>query len=195
MTEATTTDEIIGMADLEPFIKQFKCDEQKLKNIRLAFEQLINRFDSISHDEVRRIIYRYNELLQKKICFSSSDALSIGMDVISEMRQKPTLRLDDFSTTGYSATLGLIFEGQKISCTAVGNGMIHAIVNCFRKKFPDLRLQIHRCTCLSSNDNGMLHHVFVRLLLNYREGEADTIETDLILATIRAIIKALNKTL
>jgi 2-isopropylmalate synthase len=207
----TTTEETLAMpelldatvlkiTDLQLFLETLDgYDEQKLQKIRWGLESALTKNGHISHKELERIISRCRQLLDERICFSHSDITAIATDVISEMRQKHKLELVDFLVVcrqgSYNAGLELKLHGETFSRQAEGSGAIHAIINCFRQTFSDLRLQIYRCNCLSSNENGSLHQAFVRLLYNHQEGESDAVETDLILATIRAIIKALNRTL
>ncbi len=168
---------------------------------RHAVEEALKELGyKISDKQLQKITSRIKELAekQKKIC--EEDLIAIADDILGELSEKDQpLKLKEFSVFTSNkmtplSTVVMDIEGEEKVAAAAGVGTVDAASKAILSAVPvNVRLKEYNLKAITGGTDALADVVIRIVDENKREYQAEAVHQDIVIASITALVKGINK--
>jgi 2-isopropylmalate synthase len=165
---------------------------------RHAIESFLNSKGLIFRPEqVTAVVARVKELADKHKTVFNEDVLAIANEIGSRLTEKERriklkeIAVDTGNRMEPRANITLLIDGQLKTGTATGVGSIDAISKALKSAAGHFKLKEYRLKAITGGTDA-LADVFVTISCGGKEFFAEAVDEDIVVASIKALIKALN---
>lgn len=152
-------------------------------------------------NQLKEIVKRIKQLGDEGKRISDADLMAIA-DTVLALECKPTIRMHQFTVVSGSnmmptASVTLSVNGNEITGAATGNGPVDAAMQVLRKSVADvadIRLEEYHVDAISGGTNALVE-VTVRLSKDGKIVTSRGARTDIIMASVEAMIAGMNRLL
>jgi len=167
-----------GKASVEAVMKElgYKATEEQMKEILKRIKEIGDRGKRVTDADVRTIIETVLQVKREK------KVVLDDLSIVSGMKIMPT------------ASVKLKINGQEIIEAAVGLGPVDAAINAIKKaikEFGDIKLVSYRVDAITGGSDALVD-VMVQLKRGERTVTARGARTDIIMASVEAMLEGLN---
>ncbi len=167
-----------GRASVEAVMKElgYKATEEQMREILKRIKEIGDRGKRVTDADVRTIIETVLQIKREK------KVVLEDLSIVSGMKIMPT------------ASVKLRINGQEIIEAAVGLGPVDAAINAIKKaikEFGDIKLVSYRVDAITGGSDALVD-VMVQLKRGERTVTARGARTDIIMASVEAMLEGLN---
>ncbi len=163
-----------------------------------AVENFLNsKGFNFSQVQVNEILTKVKELADKQKRVFNEDILAIANEVSGNLsEEEQIIKLEEFvvntgNKTEANSNIKLIFDGKKVTGSGKGVGPVDAVSKAIQSAVGNFCLKEYNLKAITGGTDA-LADVLVVIEYNKKQFSAEAVDEDVVMASTKAIIKALN---